>query len=140
MFEMYLVSSKGSVIFIVTFNYVKRLVFIFLSGGGKVGIVLSSEWHQPKQSGQQYEDAAALATAFRIGIIADPLFKGDYPELLKTTLASKALRLGRSSPLPEFSEQEKRDNKGNHSIVQLLPIFSTSKTIQRSVYCWVQIK
>ncbi|XP_076452482.1 lactase/phlorizin hydrolase-like [Babylonia areolata] len=79
---------------------------------GQVGITLDSEWYEPKSSGKEYEDASLKALAFRLGIFADPLFKGDYPDVVKTTLQNKATRLGRKSPLPAFTEQEKTEMRG----------------------------
>ena len=84
-----------------------------LSHAGQVGITLDTEWYEPKAPGQAYSDASSNALTFRLGIFADPLFKGDYPDLVKTTLQEKATRLGLlSSPLQTFSAQEKRENTG----------------------------
>ncbi|KAK7499145.1 hypothetical protein BaRGS_00009692 [Batillaria attramentaria] len=61
---------------------------------GLVGITLGSEWYEPKSEGQPDLEAADRALSFHLGLFADPLFKGDYPETVKTILQRKADRLG----------------------------------------------
>ena len=57
----------------------------------------------------------------KFGWWANPIFgTGDYPELMKTTLAKKATELGLpASPLPEFTDEEKKLNKGMINIVHI---------------------
>ncbi|XP_025092494.1 LOW QUALITY PROTEIN: lactase-phlorizin hydrolase-like [Pomacea canaliculata] len=81
---------------------------------GQVGITLDSEWYEPKdQANASDVTAQARAMSFRLGLFASPLFTGDYPDVVKTTLQAKAQRLGVASPLPPFSEEEKRSIKGS---------------------------
>lgn len=96
--------------------------FFRLSFTGQVGITLDTEWYEPKAPGSADSEASTEALSFRLGIFADPLFKGDYPDLVKTTLQEKATRLGLlSSPLQIFSAQEIRDNTGCCRTMLVLP-------------------
>nr|KAG5708127.1 hypothetical protein BaRGS_002863 [Batillaria attramentaria] len=60
---------------------------------GQVGITLDSEWYEPKSGSQSDREASDRALSFRLGLFADPLFTGDYPDVVKTTLQKKAERL-----------------------------------------------
>ena len=53
-------------------------------------------------------------TQFKLGWFANPIFgDGDYPAILKAQLGKKAKQLGLAeSPLPKFTEEEKRYNRG----------------------------
>lgn len=55
----------------------------------------------------------------RLGWFANPTFgNGDYPQIMKDMLKSLADKMGLpESPLPEFTEDEKKQNKGAHAIV-----------------------
>ncbi|XP_078666125.1 lactase/phlorizin hydrolase-like [Branchiostoma floridae x Branchiostoma belcheri] len=82
---------------------------------GKVSISLSCDWAEPKLPHQPASVAAAdRYVQFFLGWFAHPIYKnGDYPEVMKTTLARKALEEGRtSSRLPEFTSQQKSYIRG----------------------------
>ena len=53
---------------------------------------------------------------FKLGWFANPIFgNGDYPELMKTTVAEKSrLQNMSESRLPEFTTEEKTFNKGEY--------------------------
>ncbi|KAI8493701.1 hypothetical protein Bbelb_286220, partial [Branchiostoma belcheri] len=77
---------------------------------GKVSIALSCDWAEPKLPHQPASVAAAdRYVQFFLGWFAHPIYKnGDYPEVMKTTLARKAQEEGRpTSRLPEFTEEQK---------------------------------
>ncbi|KDO33157.1 beta-galactosidase [Saprolegnia parasitica CBS 223.65] len=67
------------------------------SQSGTIGLTLNCEWREPKPS----DDAAALArnteaaersVLFELGWFADPIFFGDYPEIMKTRLGDRLPR------------------------------------------------
>jgi len=59
-------------------------------------------------------EAAERAQQMKVGWFCDPIFgNGDYPDTVKSQVAKAAEMLGlERSPLPEFSEEEKRYNRG----------------------------
>jgi len=93
----------------------KRLPFPFGNLSGKIGISVSVNWDEPKDVNNPDDvEAAERSQLMKTGWFCDPIFgNGDYPEVMKTQLAkvAKALGLDRSL-LPEFSEEEKRYNRG----------------------------
>lgn len=73
------------------------------------------DWCEPRdRSNQDDVEAAERVMQLKLGWWANPIFgNGDYPDTLKTQLESKAKELGLpTSPLPEFTEEEKLANKG----------------------------
>uniref|UniRef100_A0A7S1XB24 Beta-glucosidase n=1 Tax=Compsopogon caeruleus TaxID=31354 RepID=A0A7S1XB24_9RHOD len=70
--------------------------------GGQIGITFNSDWNEPRESADQ--EAAKLIMAFRLGWYADPVYFGDYPEVMKRKLGSR---------LPTFTEEEKILLKGS---------------------------
>ena len=82
---------------------------------GQVGITLNSDWSEPKDPNNP-EDVAASERVMqmKLGWYANPIFgDGDYPQVLKERLADVAKALGLpKSPLPEFTAEEKKLNKG----------------------------
>lgn len=67
-----------------------------------------------------------------MGWFANPVFgNGDYPQLLKDIMNKVKVNFGLPNcPLPEFTEEEKRLNKGNNI---LLTIFVN--TVVALEYC-----
>ncbi|XP_053113949.1 lactase/phlorizin hydrolase isoform X2 [Hemicordylus capensis] len=77
---------------------------------GKVGIVLNSDWAEPKSPGSPDDvRAAELYLQFMLGWFAHPIFvNGDYPDILKSQIKQKNQEC--STPiakLPMFSDDEK---------------------------------
>ncbi|CAH1116870.1 unnamed protein product [Phaedon cochleariae] len=82
--------------------------------GGKVGIVLDSSSYIP--GSDRPEDITATETnyQFELGWFANPVFNGDYPEIMKSRIAARSRAEGReTSRLPEFTEAEKIALKGS---------------------------
>nr|XP_056717147.1 lactase/phlorizin hydrolase [Euleptes europaea] len=77
---------------------------------GKVGIVLNSDWAEPKSPGN-LEDvrAAERYLHFMLGWFAHPIFvNGDYPDILKSQIQQKNQQCSTIiANLPMFSDKEK---------------------------------
>ncbi|XP_054759830.1 lactase/phlorizin hydrolase-like [Lytechinus pictus] len=75
---------------------------------GQVGITLNSDWSEPwDRNNQTSLDASDRALQFNLGWFAHPIFKGDYPEIMKTKIAKKSAAQGlNESRLPAFTQEE----------------------------------
>jgi len=74
-------------------------------------MTLFSEWKEPYDVNNPSDVAAAeRAVQFNIGWFAHPIYvNGDYPEVMKRTIADKSRAEGLSaSRLPVFTDAEKR--------------------------------
>jgi len=82
---------------------------------GKVGITYNIHWYEPKNRDNPDDvEASERAMQFQLGWFTNPIFgNGDYPDILKAQLEMKANEFGiPESPLPKFTEEEKRLNRG----------------------------
>ncbi|KAG8510332.1 Cytosolic beta-glucosidase [Galemys pyrenaicus] len=82
---------------------------------GMVSISFFSGWPEPADPNSlSDQEAAKRALAFQLDFFAKPIFgDGDYPEVVKSQIASVSKKQGYlSSRLPEFTEEEKRMIKG----------------------------
>lgn len=82
---------------------------------GMVSLALFAGWVEPADpNSASDQEAAQRAMAFHLDIFAKPIFiDGDYPEVVKSQVASMSKKQGYpSSRLPEFTEEEKRMIKG----------------------------
>jgi len=67
--------------------------------GGKIGIVLNSDMFYPKDPNNSHHiESADRAFAFFLGWFAEPIFKGDYPEIMKKYVGNR---------MPIFTEEQK---------------------------------
>lgn len=72
---------------------------------GVIGITLNSNWAEPKDPNDPKSVAAAQREMdFWLGWYADPIWKGDYPAIMRETLKGR---------LPSFTEEEKKMLKGS---------------------------
>lgn len=71
---------------------------------GKIGITNNCDWREPLTQSKEDQEAAQRGLEFFLAWFADPIWKGDYPEVMK-------LRLG--SRLPAFTQDEKEMIKGS---------------------------
>ena len=81
---------------------------------GQVGITLNSEWQEPNDLSDPLDvEASERAIEFYVGWFANPIFNGDYPEVMKQYVAAKSkLQQLPRSRLPEFTHEEKQYIKG----------------------------
>ncbi len=70
---------------------------------GQIGITNNCDWREPLTNREQDKEAAERALQFFLAWFADPIYKGDYPELMKERLGDK---------LPKFSLEEQKMIKG----------------------------
>lgn len=65
---------------------------------GEIGITNNCDWREPLTDKQEDIDAAERALQFFLAWFADPIYKGDYPKVMKDRLGDR---------LPGFSPEEK---------------------------------
>ncbi|WP_338359609.1 GH1 family beta-glucosidase [Yeosuana marina] len=70
---------------------------------GQIGITNNCDWREPLTDSQEDKDAAERALEFFLAWFADPIYKGDYPQVMKERLGDR---------LPKFSKEEKVMIKG----------------------------
>nr|WPM03621.1 glycoside hydrolase family 1 [Phyllotreta armoraciae] len=79
---------------------------------GKVSIVLDSMWFGPAANTTEDQKAAEQAFHFELGWYANPVYSGDYPDVMKERVAARSAAEGRNrSRLPEFTDEEKAQLK-----------------------------
>ncbi len=98
---------------------------------GRIGMVTNCDWREPATDADPDRDAAQRAVEFFLGWFADPLYFGDYPEVMRQRVQKR---------LPEFTEQERALIKGsadyfglNH-YTTMYARDSHGKTASRAVY------
>ncbi|KAL4159051.1 hypothetical protein PRNP1_004822 [Phytophthora ramorum] len=77
--------------------------------GGQIGITLSAEWKEPGPTDDPEQEkkniaAAERAMAWSFGWFAEPVFYGDYPQIMKDRCGDR---------LPKFTEEQKKLLKGS---------------------------
>ncbi|KAM8996985.1 LOW QUALITY PROTEIN: lactase-like protein [Ara ararauna] len=100
---------------------------------GMVGISLTSGWGGPIDPHSQRDKAAAERyIQFHLGWLANPIYKGDYPEVMKNNVGKKSAQQGLgTSKLPTFSVQEKTYIKGTLDFLGI-GHFTTRYVLQKS--------
>jgi len=71
---------------------------------GQIGITNNCDWREPLTQSQKDKEASERALLFFLGWFADPIYKGDYPSVMKERLGER---------LPNFSSEEKAMIKGS---------------------------
>ncbi|XP_049633864.1 lactase-like protein isoform X2 [Suncus etruscus] len=88
---------------------------------GLVGISLNCAWGEPVDiSNPKDVDAAERYLQFCLGWFANPIYAGDYPQVMKDSIGRKSAEQGLGlSRLPVFSRQEKNFIKGSSDFLGL---------------------
>ena len=70
----------------------------FSHQNGSIGITNNCDWREPLTDKPEDVEAAERALLFFLGWFADPIYKGDYPAVMRERLGDR---------LPQFTEEEK---------------------------------
>ncbi|XP_050305759.1 myrosinase 1-like [Anthonomus grandis grandis] len=82
---------------------------------GQVGIVINSEWREPASDSTEDLEAQEQALQFSIGWWANPIFLGNWPQIMIDRIANRSKLEGFTrSRLPEFTEEEINYINGTH--------------------------
>jgi lactase-phlorizin hydrolase len=77
------------------------------SQAGRISIVLNSDWTEPNSTKPEDIATTERAQQFRVGWFFHPIWKGDYPAVMKESIETKSLGQGyNKSRLPEFTQAE----------------------------------
>jgi len=71
---------------------------------GTIGITNNCDWREPKTDSAADRAAAQRAHEFFLGWFADPIYRGEYPEVMRARLGSR---------LPEFSDEDRALVRGS---------------------------
>ncbi|CAG9769230.1 unnamed protein product [Ceutorhynchus assimilis] len=81
--------------------------------GGRVTMVIDSNWFGPASNSTEDIEAAERNMLFTYGWYGHPVNFGDYPEVMKERIAHRSALEGfNTSRLPSFTEEEKQIIKG----------------------------
>jgi len=87
---------------------------------GRVGISLNCDWAEVKDPTAENIDAQNRFLQWYIGIFAHPIFKGDFPQVMKSRIADKSSRQGyRKSRLPKLDTETVNMIKGTADFLGL---------------------
>lgn len=88
---------------------------------GQVGITLDATWYEPKNASDPADvEAAERTMVFRHGWLAFPIYFGDYPEIMRSTIDFKSVMEGRNeSRLPRFDDHWKQVIHGSADFLGL---------------------
>ncbi|XP_060240914.1 lactase-like protein isoform X2 [Meriones unguiculatus] len=88
---------------------------------GQVGISLNCDWGEPVDTNSPDDiEAAERYLQFCLGWFANPIYAGDYPQVMKDHIGMKSAKQGlETSRLPAFSLQEKSYLKGTSDFLGL---------------------
>ncbi|KAJ8924532.1 hypothetical protein NQ315_007330 [Exocentrus adspersus] len=85
---------------------------------GSISLVIDTPWYEPETP--EDEEAAERKRQFVFGWYANPIFNGDYPEIMKTRIANRSKLEGfEESRLPVFTDAEIDYIKGTYDFLGL---------------------
>ncbi|XP_018565439.1 myrosinase 1-like [Anoplophora glabripennis] len=88
--------------------------------GGKVGIVVDTDWYEPATNNPLDREAAERTLQFRWGWYAHPLVHGNYPKIMIQRVAMRSKLEGfEGSRLPAFTPEEVNYIKGSYDFLGL---------------------
>ncbi|MBO6524942.1 MAG: beta-glucosidase [Balneolaceae bacterium] len=76
----------------------------YSSQNGNIGITNNCDWREPLTESQSDIEASQRALEFFLGWFADPVYFGDYPQVMKDRIGNK---------LPDFTPEQKKLLKGS---------------------------
>ncbi|CAG9827046.1 unnamed protein product [Diabrotica balteata] len=87
---------------------------------GIISITLDTSAYIPASNKSEDIEATERMQHFRLGIYANPIYVGDYPEIVKTRVAERSKVEGRAqSRLPTFTQEEIEYINGTHDFFGL---------------------
>ncbi|KAL1512858.1 hypothetical protein ABEB36_002371 [Hypothenemus hampei] len=87
---------------------------------GKVGIVLNINWFEPASNTTADSDARERLLQFQLGWWANPVFNGNWPQIMIDRIANRSSREGFArSRLPQFTQEEIDYINGTHDFFAL---------------------
>ncbi|KAG5872459.1 hypothetical protein JTB14_024040 [Gonioctena quinquepunctata] len=88
--------------------------------GGKVGIVIDTDWYEPFTNSEEDKRASDQSLYFRWGWYVHPIVFGNYPQIMIDRIASRSKKEGfHKSRLPVFSEEEQKYIRGTYDFLGL---------------------
>jgi beta-galactosidase len=72
--------------------------------GGQIGITNNCDWREPKTDRAADRQAAERAVAFFLGWFADPVYRGDYPDVMRARVGDR---------LPVFTDEDRALLRGS---------------------------
>ncbi|KAL1512859.1 hypothetical protein ABEB36_002372 [Hypothenemus hampei] len=87
---------------------------------GKVGLVISADWYEPASNTTVDSDARERILQFQLGWFANPVFKGNWPQIMIDRIANRSAQEGFArSRLPQFTQEEIDYINGTHDYFAL---------------------
>ncbi|XP_023028515.2 myrosinase 1 [Leptinotarsa decemlineata] len=87
---------------------------------GRISININSNWVEPISTSEEDKMAAEVQKQFMMGWFANPIYNGDYPEVMKERIRERSLLQGKHNcRLPSFSREEREMVRGTHDYFSL---------------------
>ncbi|KAJ8923929.1 hypothetical protein NQ315_006705 [Exocentrus adspersus] len=87
---------------------------------GRITIVMDSDWFEPTTDSAEDKEAAETKIQFVYGMYANPVFIGDWPQVMIDRVADRSLKEGfDQTRLPPFSSEEVADIRGSYDFLAI---------------------